>query len=264
MSIIENLLQLSLPAIIMLTGLVITLLGMGSEIYKVKVALQAYKRVLFILGLPLLIFGALLSILLVWKEIFGALPQFPDRWFWYSLFNIYRVARYLFVIAIAIILYATYWLLTEKAFGVDASFVNSSKQRANIRIEHKGGKAFNCIVKLEEVATIPRNGDREIQDIDKLNPDGRFFEWEDKNWFSKIDKDYPKVVRIVGANEWENYSSNKTHFVYYGATSPDLNNKCKHEITVGIYRLRGSKHIKMKSVKRVLQIHGDGLSWEAA
>jgi len=231
--------QLSLSAVIMLTGFLITLLGFGSEIYKVKVENPKFRRFFIFVGVPTLITGITLSVLLVVKEVFDTAIIFPslDKLKWVLAPNLLIV--YLSVLVTGAVIYFVYELIAEKMYDVDGVLVNSSEYRANIRINHKGGKSFLCIAKLEEVIRISRNGDRDTQKLDELNPDGKVFEWVDKNWHNKIVKDYPRVVRIVGINEWQTYKSNEAHFIFYGSTSPDLDTKYSYEITIGIYRLKG-------------------------
>ena len=241
-----------------------TLLGFGSEIYKVKVENPKFRKFFVFVGVPTLVIGLTLSILLVVKEVFDTPIKIPslDNFAWLFAPNLLIV--YLSVLASVAIIYFVYGVITEKMYDVDGVLVNSSEHRANIRVDHKGGKSFLCIAKLEEVIRISRSGDRDTLKLDELNPDGKVFEWVDKNWNNKIVKDYPRVVRIVGINEWQNYKSNETHLIFYGSTSPNLDPRYSYEITVGIYRLKGWRHIKMKSVKGTLKINSEGLSWNAA
>jgi hypothetical protein len=263
MSIID-VIQLSLSAIIMLTGLFMTFLGAGGETTKIKLTNPKWRKFFIIVGVPTLITGISLSVLWVAKELFEitlSLPKFEDfAW----MFSQNLVTVYLWTLACGTLFYTGYWVISERLYKADGTLVNSSKYRANIRVDHKGGKSFMCVAKLEEVVRISRNGDREPQKLDTLNPDSRVLEWVDEKWNNKIVKGYPKVVRLVGVNEWNSYDSDKTHFVFYGATSPELNPKFTYEITIGIYRLRGWQQIKLTTVKGVLKISSDGLWLNAA
>jgi hypothetical protein len=247
----------------MLTGLFMTLLGMGSEIYQIKVERPKSRRFLLVVGIPSLIAGLSFSVLWVVKELFDVALSLPKLEDFAWLFSRNLVTVYVWVFVVGILSYVVYWIVSERLYKVDGTPVNSSEHRANIRVDHKGGKSFPCLAKLEEVVRISRNGDRQPQKLDELNPDGKFFEWVDKNWYNKISKDYPRVVRIVGTNEWNRYDSDKTHFIFYGATSTELNPNYSYELTVGLYRIRGLKHIKMKSVKGSLKINNKGLFWDA-
>ena len=189
-----------------------------------------------------------------------SLPKLEDfAW----LFSRNLVTVYVWVLAVGALFYVVYWIISERLYTVDGTLVNSSEYRANIRVDHKGDKSFPCVAKLEGVVCISRNGDRQPQKLDQLNPASRFFEWVAKNWYNKIVKDYPRVVRIVGINEWQSYKSDETHFVFYGAKSPEFNPNYSYEVTVGLYRIRGLRHIKIKSVKGTLKITSKGLSWDA-
>lgn len=240
-----------------------TFLGAGGETTKIKLANPKWRKFFVFVGVPTFLIGLSLSVLWVIKELFDValtLPRFEDfAW----LFSRSLVTVYAWILACGILFYAGYWIISERLYKAEGTVVNSNKHQANIRVDHKGGKSFFCIAKLEEVVRITRSGDREPQKLDALNPDSRFLEWVDEKWNNKIVNGYPRVVRVVGANMWS-YDKDKTYFMFYGATSQYLDPKFSYEITIGIYRLRGWRHIKLKTIKGALKINSDGLQWNAA
>jgi hypothetical protein len=235
---LQLLFNISLPGILMFTGIFITLLGSGAEIFKIKLSSVAWKRFFVILGIPILLISLLLAILLIYKDIFDIVLSPPNWNSFLWLFSSHLLIIYLLVFAGGGLIYALYLGISEKSYAVNGTFVVSSERQANIRVDHKGGKSFYCIVKLDEVVR------------------------QDGNWNNKIIKDYPRIVKIIEVNEWGNsYRNSDPSFVFWGKRSPNLDINYSYEVTITLYRTRGPLHIRMNTVKNILEINRKTLSW---
>lgn len=272
---ISQLLSLPLPVALMFIGLFMTLLGFKATVFKVQVNSKSARTFLVATGIPILLMAVWLTIILVYRVAYGVPLSPPNLYPLLNLFSILNGEIVLSLIIVIILFVIGRNIIEERSYSLDAAFVISPNQNmegrdANILVEHKGGKWFFCVARLEEAYEVLKNGKEKVLDVHQMNPNGYSFEWEespihDGSWGGQLSNNNPKIIHICSLTEYHSDEHDDYEyslaFRYHGNNSPFLDMSKKYRFVIGLYREKNHAHILMKTMDGILLVKDDKLNW---
>lgn len=157
----------------------------------------------------------------------------------------------------------------QSAFVIEGDKEPNPRQYASIRVENVGDDEFRCyakLTKLTKVLKMPNGENRQVIDLDEVNPKGHFLKWDNQQESVVLQANSPKIVRLVDKKGTFLFSKWESIYPFRGYDLPKF-----FEIEVELLRKSSNKFVKIETVTGMILgepivyrggIHGYVLSWE--
>lgn len=263
-----DILNLSIPVALMFFGSLFTLLGVGADIWKIKVVSIGWKRVFLVIGIPTFLIGVLSAALFMYKIIFDAILAQPNFAFLWTRIYATRIALG-GILLLLIAIYITRNVIREKGYELSVSAVVHDEHGtpdANILVENIGKGKIKCVARVVKVSFYDGKDHNEIK-VDDINPNGRFLQWGSKNEYAVLTEKIPQVVNLITVDKNDGAKILFSRGAGYRPYSSPLTTG-KYRLEINFFRINGAKQVYMCNFVRTLEIEskyrGISLRWEDA
>lgn len=248
MSLIE-LVELSYPGILLVFGLVVTLLSMGSEVWKIKPPPQKNQRsFLFVLGVPSILYSLFFICLHIYEEVLDTEIKVNEvkEFFWGIISAIYSFRIYLgIILGVFVISFLIFYYRKNSGYAIDAVPVIENND-AKLRLTNIGRNDFVCSVYLLNIVMKDPNGratEETIINLDEANPSGKPFDEVE------LQKDEPVRVCIVD-------EIGHSQAILCVGQGKSLKLGRIYKLEIGLFRKKKSKKIQMETLEKELIVAG--------